>query len=193
MKKILVLVMAVAICMQGIPVHIAKAAKTESREITNLGKKGDMYGEDTSSYTPIYTIADLAGINNNPSGKYILMNDIDMTEETKEGGTWDTGHGWTPLDTFRGVLEGNGYRIIGMHIYGNDSWDTGLFSRIQGEVRNLGMVQTSIECTSEGYSTPCEIGAVAGLLIGGVINNCYVTGNITGDSNCYVGGLGSVK
>ena len=194
-KKILVLVVAVAICMQGIPVHMAKAAKTESREITNLGKKGDRYGEDTSSYTPIYTIADLAGINNNPSGNYILMNDIDMTEETREGGTWDTGHGWTPLDRFSGVLDGNGYRIIGMHIYGNFvSSNVGLFSTVVGEIRNLGMVQTSVKITSEDYCDYSTLGSITGTLGNwgwgfGELNNCYVTGSVTGDSNSYVGGL----
>ena len=42
-------------------------------------------------YTPIYTIADLYGINNDMSGKYILMNDIDMSETL--GGEWDSGTG----------------------------------------------------------------------------------------------------
>lgn len=37
-----------------------------------------------SGYTGIYNIDDLAGIENNPSGKYILMGDIDMTEVTKK-------------------------------------------------------------------------------------------------------------
>ena len=37
-----------------------------------------------SGYTGIYNIDDLAGIENNPLGKYILMNDIDMTEVTKK-------------------------------------------------------------------------------------------------------------
>lgn len=37
-----------------------------------------------SGYTGIYNIDDLAGIENNPSGKYILMGDIDMTEVKKK-------------------------------------------------------------------------------------------------------------
>ena len=49
-------------------------------------------------YTPIRTIEDLYGINNDLSGNYILMNDIDMTEDTAPGGDWDiNGTGWEPI------------------------------------------------------------------------------------------------
>lgn len=45
-------------------------------------------------YIGIYDIADLYGIRNNLTGKYILMNDIDMSKDTAEGGNWNlTGHG----------------------------------------------------------------------------------------------------
>jgi len=112
--------------------------------------------EIPEGYTPIYTIADLAGINSNPSGKYILMNDIDMTKETSPGGSWDTGHGWTPLDAFNGIFDGNGHRIIGMHIYGDCGNNIGLFSKIimwrDGEqsyndavIKNLGIVDCNID------------------------------------------------
>ena len=55
--------------------------------------QGSMGTGIPEGYIPIYTIADLVGINSNPSGNYILMNDIDMTKETSPGGSWDTGHG----------------------------------------------------------------------------------------------------
>ena len=86
-----------------------------------VNSSADSSTEIPEGYIPIYTIADLAGINSDTSGKYILMNDIDMTEETSPGGSWDTGHGWTPLDTFSGVFDGNGHRIIGMHKIGRAS------------------------------------------------------------------------
>lgn len=61
-------------------------------------------------YTPIYTAQNLSNIRNNLSGKYILMNDIDLTNFGN----------WTPLgimisggDTsaFKGVFDGNGFTI----------------------------------------------------------------------------------
>ena len=102
---LLIVIMIVAILFPNMA--SCKAEVTESKNM-----------EIPDGYTPIYTIADLAGINSNPSGKYILMNDIDMTNETLPGGSWDTGHGWTPIDGFYGVFDGNGHHIIGMHIYG---------------------------------------------------------------------------
>lgn len=154
--------------------------------------------EDTSSYTPIYTIADLAGINNNPEGKYILMNDIDMTEETKEGGSWDTGHGWIPLDSFSGTLDGNGHRIIGMHIYGTFSNDyespeytgymyayVGLFRSNFGTIKRLGLSNVDINTKTIGYA-----GSAGGITAynNGNISECYVDGVIYNEGD-YTGGI----
>lgn len=162
--------------------------------------KGNSSIEVPEGYTPVYTIADLAGINSNPSGKYILMNDIDMTEETSPGGSWDTGHGWTPLDEFSGVLEGNGHRIIGMHIYGEGRiGGTGLFSGItqyydnetDTVIRNLGLVDCDINIKGKSYE---DVGGIAGQLLAGTISNCYVGGKISiSDSeenhNMTIGGI----
>ena len=144
-------------------------------------------------YTPIYTIDDLAAIDNNSSGKYILMNDIDMTEATAKGGSWDTGHGWTPLKWFKGELDGNGYHIIGMHIYGSvETERAGLFESISGNVHELGMVDVSIDNVKveTGSNDSNSIGAIAGSLItGGNITNCFVSGSISSNPKSYCGGL----
>lgn len=159
-KRLLALILMVVVCISNVPLNVK--------------------AEEIDKYTPIYTIADLAGINNNPSGKYILMNDIDMTEETKKGGTWDTGHGWTPLEEFRGTLDGNGYRIIGMHIYGNVYY-SGLFSKLDygSIIKNLGMVNVDINSVSDRLVYTQFAGAIAGYSYCSKVSNCYVTGNIT--------------
>lgn len=151
-KKILSLLLCAALCVPAvIPFHEA-AAIVQAAE----GQKSIPEG-----YTPIYTIDDLIGINNDTSGNYILMNDIDMTEATKAGGSWDTGHGWTPLNRFSGIFNGNGYRIIGMNIYGDPGDYAGLFSQIDcGLVYNLGMKDVTIDCSSA-----C-CGAIAGTVYG---------------------------
>ena len=74
-------------------------------------------------YTPIHDIADLYAIRNNRSGNYILMNDIDMSS-TAQGGDYDCGTGWDSIEEFRGTLDGNGYRIVGMQIFGEPAADT---------------------------------------------------------------------
>mgnify|MGYP004635747289 CR=1 FL=1 len=146
-------------------------------------------------YQPIRTIEDLNGINNDPAGKYILMTDLDISEETSKGGSWDTGHGWTPLNQFTGTLDGNGKRIIGMHMYGSSLTYVGLFSGLGAgaEIKNLGMVDVDISVDAS------YVGALAGKSYGGenskatVINNCYVSGTIVGKSGYnsgFVGGVG---
>lgn len=213
-RRIMSLVLMLALVFSGItPVNVrAKSETLEKGEVSHEVRKyydddddyydSDYNKEDTSSYTPIYTIADLVGINSNPSGNYILMNDIDMTEETRKGGSWDTGNGWTPLYEFSGTLDGNGYRIIGMNIYGKiDSKYAGLFSSVRGCIKNLGMTDVnidSIELTDrwDGYRDYNGIGAIAGYLKG-KIQSCYVTGNVFGTNTEYkgigVGGLVGYK
>lgn len=140
--------------------------------------------EIPSGYTGIYTIDDLAGIENNTSGKYILMNDIDMTEATKKGGEYDSGMGWTPISEFSGVLDGNGYQIIGMNIYTETKYEyIGLIGKIRaGVVKNLGMKDVTINVKS------FHVGGIAGQIDDGdngstLIENCYVSGEI---NNSYV-------
>lgn len=154
-------------------------------------------------YTPIYTVEDLYGINNNLEGNYILMNDIDLSG-TAPGGEWDSGHGWTPIgmgaeepdwcSSFTGNFDGNGYRIKNMTIYyegferGSYSPKIGLFGCIgAGEnfddgVKNLALENINISVTGEAEDIYC--GGIAGEASGtGKIDSCFVTGNISITSN----------
>lgn len=144
-------------------------------------------------YTPIHDIADLYAIRNNRSGNYILMNDIDMSS-TAQGGDYDCGTGWDSIEEFRGTLDGNGYRIVGMQIFGEPVADTkvGLFESISGaKIKNLGMVDCNINITVKTYA---YVGAISGRNSNyNNINNCYANGKITvsgkATGNCYIGGL----
>lgn len=148
-------------------------------------------------YKAIRTIEDLRGINNDTSGKYILMNDIDLTEATKKGGSYDTGNGWTPLDEFKGVLDGNGCRIKGMHIYGDKLQYVGLFGKMSGAIiENLGIV----DCDIDVKGMDLYVAPIAGRYWDECYTDkCYVTGKIkaigrgevyglVGDNFYYFGG-----
>lgn len=136
-------------------------------------------------YTPIYNVNDLYKVNVDPNGKYMLMNDIDLSETN--GGSLDSGNGWVPLDKFTGVFDGNGHRIKNMSMHGTvDYDDIGLFSCIEDNARieNLGVanVNIDIKCTGEYPSIGGIVGA-GGKWNDGIngmceINNCYVTGKI---------------
>ena len=176
-KKIISIILVAALCFTMAPLKANAKEETEKE------------------FKEIRTIEDLYAINNDTSGNYRLMNDIDMTEETAKGGSWDTGHGWTPLNDFSGEFDGNGYRIKGMNIYGNPGNNVGLFKRIapRGKVYNLGMVDVKIGDLDEIEDVGCYIGTVAGDVCG-MVSKCYSSGNIVCPKNNinyskYVGGI----
>lgn len=157
--------------------------------------KNIVEGQDISNITnignaiPIWTAADLRSIDNDLSGNYILMNDIDLSE-TSVGGSLDCGTGWKPIggggNSFSGIFDGNGHRITNVNIYGtfsdNKSFWQGLFGVVSGTVKNLGVenINYRINDFEDWYGSAC-IGGLAGDLEHGtpVVENCYVTGSIT--------------
>lgn len=156
--------------------------------------------EAPEGYTPIYDIADLDGIRNNLFGNYILMNDIDMSEDTSEGGDYDCGRGWDSIERFQGRLEGNGHRIIGMHIFGEfteENTNIGLFESLSGKVQNLGMMDCDISVTINSAYRSFYIGAIAGDFFNGydqgTVRNCYASGRIfvkgASEEDINIGGL----
>jgi len=116
-------------------------------------------------------LADIGGADS--EGRYfVLTNDINLVG------------GWTPIEDFRGTLDGRGFRINGLFVLGGSQHHyAGLFGYLAGaNVRNLG-----INIGSQGIA-----GAWAGGLAGWVqqanIFNVFVDGgNVTGIN--YAGGL----
>ena len=161
-------------------------------------------------FTPIYNIEDLYAVRNSLSGKYILMCDIDMAE-TAPGGDWDSGNGWLPIgdekDGFSGKFDGNGHKLLNMHIYGNIRY-AGLFGITSSfaKIYDLGMenVNIDVDVTYDEldytiYSKGVCVGAIVGFDTCGLnhsygyveIDRCYVTGSINAsvDSYASIGGL----
>lgn len=140
----------------------------------------------------IRTVEDLMAISNDPSASYILMNDIDLSE-TKKGGSLDTGHGWTPIDYFTGVLDGNGYRIKNLNMYGSELENYQFIGFINtcedGTIKNIGFTDVDIDITNSKYT---QFGTICGWSYGysAKIENCYVTGNINISIEQYGGLIG---
>lgn len=159
---------------QSEPNVIVKVLGEEDENVSNKIPERGHQNTVPNGYTPIRTVEDLYMISNNPEGNYILMADIDLSG-TKQGGDLDTGYGWQPIKKFSGILNGNGYRIKNMTIYGNPpSQKVGLFSEISGTVQNLGMENVDIHPSG---NVNC-IGGIAGYIDGATIKNCYVTGSL---------------
>ena len=124
-------------------------------------------------YTIIKTAQDLQNINNNLSGKYILMGDIDLS-----------GINWTPLgsltDAFTGELNGNGFSIKNLTIDGQTKDNVGLFANLNGTISNLRM--KNVDIRGNNY-----VGAIAGVAGTSTIKNVVIEGTIKGED--YVSGL----
>ena len=174
-------------------------------------------------YIEIWDIEDLDNINLAMDENYRLMADIDMTYDTSEGGAYNNnGYGWKPIGydntfaihtNFTGTFDGNGHSIIGLNInYRNSHLNKvaafGLFSLNAGTIKNLHIVDSTINislyndnyytnvgsiagqnngliigCSFDGViydnGPRCNVGGIAGLN-GGSIINCFNRGEITG-------------
>ncbi len=121
---------------------------------------------------------------------YELTADLDF--DTNDNGRadsgdayWNGGAGWEPIDSYSGILEGNGHAIANLHVNRPGSDATGLFGQLtnEAEVRNLPL--TNVDITSGG-----DAGAFAGRMTDAGISHSYATGEVIGNGDdTSVGGL----
>ncbi len=99
----------------------------------------------------------LLEIGSNPSGKYSLLNNINLK-----------GAEWNPISSFSGTLDGQGYKIYNFTISGAGS-SMGFFIRNQGTIKNIVFSDIIISNTcSETLSS--SVGAVAATNEGTISN-----------------------
>ena len=148
----------------------------------------------TATYTLIRSPEDLNKIRKNLSGSYRLANDIDMSKFGV----------WTPIGSlsapFKGVIDGNGYSIIGLNI--NLTTDSNGPSTVSAAfidiasgatIKNLGIEKSSVNHTHTGPGSGKTSFCMAAGFVGDacnstVIENCFFTGEIIveGTNNAYV-------
>lgn len=135
-------------------------------------------------YIGIYTAEDLNNIRNSLSGKYILMNDIDLSVYEN----------WVPIGTsetpFNGILDGNSFTVKNISI-----------SKIEGENPSVGLFGTVANSQIKDTTVIGQInvdndnGIRAGLICGeaynSVITNCKAYGKVevTTKAGVWVGGI----
>lgn len=121
--------------------------------------------------TSISDAAGLAAIANDLSGSYVLTTDITLTST------------WTPIGTFTGTLDGGGHIIYGLKVNDSGTAERGLFSKTNGAtIRNLGIENANIVGNE-------RTGAIVGLMIGGLIEKCYVANSYI-EGRDHVGSIG---
>lgn len=133
-----------------------------------------------------YLISTLEQLNliRNSSGSttsFRLTNDIDLTEATSDpnGSLWNNGTGWTPIPNFAGILDGDGFAIVGLHININGALsNVGFFENSFGTVRNIEFREASIHA-----SDATNVGILAGSISGGLYENIRLDGSVVGSAN----------
>jgi len=122
---------------------------------------------------PIYTAVQLSSIGGEQSeGKYYyLANDIDLNGE------------WTPINDFRGVLDGQGFSVNGLQISESSAIRyAGMFGEILSG--NVLIKNISLNIGTNGINAIITAGGLIGRCGADVfIDNCFVTGNISVKSN----------
>lgn len=124
----------------------------------------------------IATPEDLDNIRYRLDGTFTLANDIDLSG-------YDN---FDPIGTnadqpFTGKLNGQGFRINNLKIDRTDGNRQGLFGYLKNaEIKDLGLADVSIVGKN-------DVGGLAGVALGAVVEQVYVTGYIEG--NDHVGGL----
>lgn len=178
-KRVLSIVLALFVCFGCLPV-ISIAADDDT--ISHLTEVPD-------GYIGIYTKDDLMKIHHATSSNYILMNDI-VFKYSDFDESYNDGNGWIPFPEFKGVFDGNGYKISNIRISGEQS-DVGLFSAVRSTaiVKNLFLENINIDVTGS------YVGGITGRITQGdarneynyTIDNCRVSGKISGNQR--VGGI----
>ncbi|MFT3939335.1 filamentous hemagglutinin N-terminal domain-containing protein [Rhodopseudomonas sp.] len=144
---------------------------------TNHGGTLSINGQ---SYSLLYNMADVAGVNGNLSGRYALASNLDAS-----GNTYTTGviAGGDPSagfpSPFSGTFEGLGHTISNLTIAAGNNNLVGLIGYSTGAVRDIGLSGAAVTGSS-------SVGGLVGRN-SGTIAQSSAAGTVSGDTN--VGGL----
>lgn len=167
MKKFLSIILTFVLCFGVLSVALAS--------------ENDSVATVPDGYIGIYTAEDLDNVRNNLSGKYILMNNIDLSSYEN----------WTPIGSsetpFTGDLDGNGYVIKNMKIYkectDGDEPRFALFASTKNsDFNNLMLLDVDINVKFSGEdSESFRVASLSGYDQNSEFENCITSGNITVD------------
>ncbi|GHH99736.1 fibronectin type III domain-containing protein [Neobacillus kokaensis] len=197
MKKLFTIISSLLlIILIGVISHTSKNVNAEViSEPASLTEVPD-------GYIGIYTMDDLDKVRQSLSGKYILMNDIDLSKSTDKGGLYDrNGAGWEPIGSketpFTGIFDGNNYKIIGlkMAMKSESPIYAGLFGAASNsQLRNISIKDTIIYAENTSYDSSTSkvyAGGIVGYGYNVNISNVKSSGKIEASSlfTGYAGGI----
>ena len=152
-----------------------------------------MAGQGWEEAVEIWDAEGLRAMAEEPSGKYVLASDVDMS-----------GEAWTPF-SFYGSLDGGGHSILNLTVRETGSavketydgnmkaYDTsfaGFFDKMEGaQVGSLNLVNLRIDVETE---LPCFIGGIAGYMEDSSVENCAVQGYLQLRAHDRMFGVGGI-
>ncbi len=117
----------------------------------------------------ITTADELKAISAAPDKSYVLGNDIDLMNEP-----------WTPIENFKGVLDGNGYRIYNFSIIENNVNQYAGFVRTNnGTIQNIVFEGFTVNINRSGGDIKGYAAVVAGVNNGIISNVDLIMGSFT--------------
>jgi len=134
----------------------------------------------------VYDEATLRKVGSGQNG-WDLDKHYEQTENITLNGNWVSIGFNSTTGPFSGSYDGKGYAITGLTTSGSSD-PGGLFSEVSGTVRNV-KLSVSINSLSD------DVGGVVGTNNGGRVENCHVSGNVTGNTttgSTITGGVGGV-
>lgn len=177
-KRTLSFLLTLALLVSLLPTAVfGQWAQAAASDATALLLPVEQQTSVPAGYTGIYTAEDLKNIRDNMRGKYILMNDVDLS-----------GIDWVPLEApstaiapdFDGILDGNGYTIRNLSCTGESK--AALFESNSGIIKNLALTGT-VTLNNTRYLSA----SAAGLCRANdkTIENCTVAATITNAGSTY--------
>lgn len=141
------------------------------------------YKTPVGPVSSITTCNDLQSMKYDPTGSYSLANDINCS-----------GFDYIPVSGFIGTLNGNNHKIYNLITKYDNNQNAGIFGSIANpaHIYNLTIASSTFDDLTYGY--PRDVGALAGIMYGGTVENITVLPSVTinGGSDASGGLIGYV-
>lgn len=129
-----------------------------------------------STPTEISNAEELQQIRENPSGDYVLVDDIDLSHIEN----------FEPIENFTGTFDGNGHTISNLTIDRPETNSAGLFSTVGEDTRFFGLVEDegivrNVRLRDVNVTGNETVGGLVGVNLG-TITGSYVRGDVTAKS-----------
>ncbi len=170
--------------------YLDASFKNEYKFDYAFDKNTVLYAKFVADHKVITSAAELMQIASNPSGKYVLANDINLRNDI-----------WTPIESFSGVLDGAGYKIYNFVVSGTAD-SLGFIKTNDGTVKNIVFDSFAFTYVNDFTAGSHAYAGVIAAINNGEITNCELrSGDITmsalrtqpGTINAYFGSFVAIN